>query len=321
MTAASVSVVIPVLDDRRVAGAIESVLACAGEAASLQLILVDNGSSAEFAAWLRNLIGDRGHLVTVPEPGVYAARNAGIDAATGEFVFFTDADCVVREGWISAGLAAFAAGPDLVQGYSGSVGTSLLQRLIQRRYEAHLRRLRPGDATECDTRNLAVRRNVFEAIRFDARFRRVGDTQFGLQAEEAGFRVAYAPAMRVDHAHEEDLRLFAAKQVCHGWGAQRLMQEDPNVAWHGGHLKTVSRVSHWMAPRRGTGPFAMACARAAILSAGVLQRSVERLPAGVAFWWLTGIDKLAALGGHLSYRPGAPEPSPSDLLGRKLPRD
>lgn len=321
MTAPAVSVIIPVLDDRRLAEAVDSVLACAGEAERPELIVVDNGSSTEFAGWLEGMLKDRARLVTVPEPGVYSARNAGIEAAGGEFVFFTDADCVVRQGWIAAGLAAFGEGADIVQGYSGSVGTSRLQRLIQRRYEAHLRKLRPGEPTECDTRNLAVRRSVFETIRFDVRFRRVGDTQFGLQAEEAGFRVAYAPAMRVDHAHEEDLRLFAAKQVCHGWGAQRLMQEDPGVAWHGGHLKTVARVSHWMAPRRGTGLLAKAFARAAIVNAGLLQRSVERVPGDIAFWWLTGIDKLAALGGHLSYRPDAPEPSPSGLLGRKLTRD
>ena len=148
---------------------------------------------------------------------------------------------------------------------------------------------------------------MFETLRFDDRFRRVGDTEFGLKAERAGFRVSYAPAMRVDHDHEEDLGLFAAKQICHGWVAQRLMQADPEVAWHGGHLKTVAKVSRWMAPIRGTSLLAKACARMAILNAGLLQPNARWIPERPAFWWLTGIDKLAALAGHLAYRPGAPD--------------
>lgn len=312
---------IPVLRDERVATAVKSVLACSDEAASLQLIVVDNGSPAEFASWLQRGVPDEVTVLHVPVPGVYAARNAGVDAARGEFVFFTDADCIVRSGWIRAGLEMFGSGADLIQGFSGTAGASRLQRLVQKRYEAHLRHLEAGQPTECDTRNLAVRRSVFEHIRFDARFRRVGDTQFGLRAERSGFRVAYAPAMQVDHEHEEDLQVFAAKQVCHGWGAQRLMQEDPDVAWHGGHLKTVARFSRWMAPRRGTGPLARSLARAAILNARVLGRIHRALPFEVAFWWLTAIDKVAALGGHLAYRPNSPEPSPSGLLGRRMPRD
>jgi len=321
MKTTQVSVVIPVLQDERVATAVDSVLACDDSVASVEVIVVDNGSTAEFTDWLRGVVSARARCLSVPAPGVYAARNAGVDAAVGEFVFFTDADCVVHAGWIAAGVEMFSKGADLVQGFSGSTGNSRLQRLIQKRYEARLRRLGPGEPTECDTRNLAVRRTVFDKLRFDARYRRVGDTQFGLQAEQAGFRVAYAPEMRVDHEHQEDLRLFAAKQVCHGWGAQRLTQENPSVEWHGGHLKLVAAVSHWMAPRRGTGVLAQMCAKGAIFYAGLLERAVGWLPEKLAIWWLTGVDKLAALGGHLAYRPGAPEPSPSQLLRRTLPRD
>ena len=225
-----------------------------------------------------------------------------------------------RPGWVKAGLDGLKAA-DIVQGYSGSVGDGKVQRLVQRRYEAHLRKLPAGRPTECDTRNLAMRRTVFETLRFEERYRRVGDTEFGLRAEAAGFRVAYQPSMRVEHEHEPDLALFAAKQVCHGWGAQRLMQQHPEVEWHGGHLKTVSRMSKRLEPRTGTGLIARACVRGSILNARLLQRAASSLPGVVGFWWLTGIDKLAALGGHLSYRPDAAEPSPSEILGRTLPRD
>ena len=109
-----VSVVIPVLNDERVFAAAESVHACGVESDSLQLVVVDNGSTAAFSNRLSEALKHRAMVISVPEPGVYVARNAAIDAANGEFVFFTDADCVVRDGWIAAGVALFREGADLV---------------------------------------------------------------------------------------------------------------------------------------------------------------------------------------------------------------
>lgn len=320
MITKTASVILPVRSDPRVFAAVESIRACADEAAQLQLIVIDNASTPEFSSELEARLAGQATILYEPEPGVYGARNRGIAVATGDVILFTDADCVVRRGWIASAIAALESA-DIVQGYAGSVGHSSVQRLIQRRYEAHLRKLAPGQPTECDTRNLGARRAVFDALHFEDRYRRVGDTEFGLRAEAAGFHVAYAPSMRVDHEHDDDLALFAAKQVCHGWGAQRLMQVHPEVEWHGGHLKTVARVSKRLEPWRGTTLLARACTRGAVLNARALQRLAPRLPETAGFWWLTAIDKLAALGGHLSYRPGGAEPSPSAVLGRTLPRD
>jgi len=317
----SISVVIPVKDDPRVIACVASVLAAAPAEVRVEVIVVDNGSTATFSASLGTLLPKGVKLLHDPLPGVYRARNLGVAAASGEVVFFTDADCLVRPGWIAAGLAMLESGAGIVQGQSGSAGFDPASRLLQRRYDAHLKRLNPGDGTETDTRNLAVRRQVFDTVRFNENYRRVSDTEFGLVAEARGSRVAYAPAMRVDHDHDPDLLVFVAKQVCHGWGAQRLMREHPEVRWHGGHLKLVARLSDRIAPLPGSRAPAWLCERAALGGAWLLQRAAGRLPEPLGFAWLTALDKLAALAGHFSYRPGAPEPSPSGILGRRLARD
>jgi glycosyltransferase involved in cell wall biosynthesis len=305
----------------RVLESVASVLSCRDEAWRLQVIVVDNGSEAGFSDRLRPQLPAGVVLFTLPEGGVYAARNVGMEQADGDFVFFTDADCVVRPGWLAAGQKTLEHGADIAQGYSGSITDGCAERLVQARYERHLRRIVAGEATECDTRNLVVRRSVFDRLRFNDRYRRVGDTEFGLLAEAAGFRVAYAPAMRVDHAHDPDLALFAAKQVCHGWGAQRIGQEHPEIRGHGGHLRAVAWASKRVSRGGRLKVLAVVCRWFALHGARALQPLVCRLPEAVGFWWLTALDKLAALAGHLSYAPGAPEPSPSGVLGRRLPRD
>lgn len=310
-----VSVVIPVKDDDRVFACVASVLACAREADTLQVVVVENGSSEAFRRDLARLPQEV-VLVSLLQASVYAARNRAVETANGDVILFTDADCLVRPGWVRAAVDCLQRGADIAQGFSGTTRQSLLDRMIQARYEAHLRRRRPGEATECDTRNLAVRREVFESLRFNERYRRVGDTEFGLLAEVLGFRVAYSAEMAVDHAHEPDIPLFAAKQVCHGWGAQRLMHEHAEVRWHGGHLLLVARWSGRVRRLPAGKWLGRPLAQTSVCAGRLLQRVAHRLPFPVAVFFLGAIDKAAGLAGHLMFAPGEPEPSPSGIIKR-----
>ncbi len=315
-----VSVIIPVKDDARLFACVESVLAAGAACDGLQILVVDNGSAPALGDQLRALPPGV-ELLHEARPGAYAARNRALDSATGDVVFFTDADCVVEADWIAEGLRCIERGADIVQGFSGTIGHSPVDRLIQRRYQAHLDSLRLGEPTECDTRNLAVRSHVFHGLRFNERYRRVGDTEFGLLAEAMGYRVSYCPAMRAKHQHEGELAVFLAKQACHGWGAQRLMKEHPEVVWHGGHLRLVAKVSRWSRRFPSQSAAAGALCRLVLRGGTLLQARADRLPEELAALVLAVLDKGAALSGHLMYEAGASEPAPSSLLGHHHPRD
>lgn len=319
---ALVTAIIPVRDDRRVFACVDSVIASAGEFAA-QLLVVDNASPKEFNARLQGLPAAV-TLLCEPVVGAYSARNRAVREATGDVLFFTDADCVVGPGWISAGLDALERyDADIVLGKSGQVAeASATQRLVQARHDAALRRLRPGEPTEIDTKNLAVRRRVFEALTFNDGFLRVGDTEFGLRAEHLGFRVAYCPAMNVAHDNPRTIAEFVAKQVCHGWGAQRIMRQHPQTRWHGGHLRLVSKVSHLLTRVPFRRPLSLGAARTVVGVAHTLDRAgAARLPFSLAYRLVYSLDKLGAAAGHLMYEAGREEPRLSSLLGRKLPRD
>ncbi|MFN0093199.1 MAG: glycosyltransferase family 2 protein [Dehalococcoidia bacterium] len=318
-----VSVVIPVRADDRIFACLASIDAIRGEVpGALQVLIVDNDSPPAFRARLRAELPAEVTLLTEDGSiGAYAARNRAVEVATGDAIFFTDADCLVRPGWFAAGLAQLVAGAGIVQGFAGGLGAGPLAQIMQDRHEAHTWPVPEGAPTQVDTKNCAVARRVFDTERFNERFRRAADTEFGLVAELHGHRVAFAPKMAVDHANDLDIPLFLAKQVCHGWGSRRIEVTYPGIAWNGGHprlVKVVVAVARVCPFRRAAGA---ALARGLIGAGALAQRVITRVPRRGAFWLLTALDKLAAVAGYFLYEGGAPEPSPSELLGRRLLRD
>lgn len=65
---------------------------------NFELILIDDGSQDGSAELCRQLCSEDPRIRFLPRPhkGVSAARNAGIDAATGEYLFFLDSDDTVH---------------------------------------------------------------------------------------------------------------------------------------------------------------------------------------------------------------------------------
>ena len=98
-----ISVIVPIYNSERyLRECIESVI---GQSfVDMELVLVDDGSTdsspdicSEYAA------GDgRIKVVTQPNGGLSAARNKGIDAASGEYLFFIDSDDTIHHDALSA---------------------------------------------------------------------------------------------------------------------------------------------------------------------------------------------------------------------------
>lgn len=103
------SIVIPTYNHAAyLAEAIESALA---QTAPVDVLVVDDGSTDDTAAVLARY-GDAVRVLRVPHDGPSRARNAGIDAARGEFLMFLDADDAIAPTKVEAQLAEFAASPE-----------------------------------------------------------------------------------------------------------------------------------------------------------------------------------------------------------------
>lgn len=146
--------------------------------------------------------GGADRVVVLPaNAGSYAARNAAIDSIPDDVsaVLFTDSDVTVDERWIECHLTALR-GSDRSGGRieirlssdpSPAEVVDASRHLDQQFYVETL-----GYAA---TANLAVRRRVLDAVRFDPTLRSGGDFEFGRRCEAAGFDIAFEPEAVVFH--------------------------------------------------------------------------------------------------------------------------
>lgn len=97
-----VSVIIPVYNaEAYLHRAVESALSQQYDL--LEIVLVDDGSTDGTAAICDKLASDNNNIVVVHQrnKGAYAARNAGLDHATGDLIMWLDADDWIGSEWVS----------------------------------------------------------------------------------------------------------------------------------------------------------------------------------------------------------------------------
>ncbi len=159
----------------------------------LELVVVDDGSTDQTAEVVEALEGPV-RLIRQENAGVAAARNRGIEAATGELIAFCDADDL----WFAEHLAALLG----VYERAGGIATSNCYWLFPRgihpsrtRYkgrfpEPERQRQAILEQNFVSTMSLFPRSLVDEIGPFDESLRRAEDWDFWLRAIYAGRRVS-----------------------------------------------------------------------------------------------------------------------------------
>jgi GT2 family glycosyltransferase len=149
-------------------------------------------------------------------------RNAGVRAARGDVVVFTDAGCQPEPGWL-AGLT-----DALSQGEQMAVGLTLAAPGRAGLYDRKARQaLESRYVTECSTINLAFRRQVFDEIGgFDEDFAYGSDVDFSWRAGDAGYRVRSVPGAVIRHDWGTPRRQLRRSYV-YGKARARLYRKHP----------------------------------------------------------------------------------------------
>lgn len=219
---------------------------------TFEVLLVDNGSThfsppAELPSNTRIL-----HCAT---PGSYAARNQALQEARGEWLVFTDADCLPVAGWLDALMrkSESLAGPNTVLAGAIEMRASGPEPNIYEMYDLvkgipQAWYVSRGYAV---TANLAVsaafarRLDGFEAKRFSG-----GDTDFVRRAISSGASLHYVPEAVVEHPARDSWDAIATKarrikggQLTAGTSRQRALWlfrtfTPPLLAWYRFLLKS-----------------------------------------------------------------------------------
>ena len=132
-----------------------------------------------------------------PPPGVQVSiphqRNAGVRAAHGDIIVFTDAGCRPDEGWLARLLAPVLEGEPVTAGLAlATPGRRVLYG------QGMSRAMRARYLTECPTVNMAFRREAYDAVGgFDERFAYGSDVDFSWRLVDAGYRIRSVPGALV----------------------------------------------------------------------------------------------------------------------------
>lgn len=191
-----------------------------------QVLIVDDGSAEP----LDTVVAPFQEAVDIillrqANAGPAAARNAGVQRAAGDYIAFTDDDCMPSPDWLSQLAVAFAAYPDAMVGgrtlnaLPENLYSAASQALIDYLYEYY------DDATQGTffaSNNIAMARSHFLSIGgFDVSFPLAAAEDRNLCDcwQQAGYPMHYAPTVTIQHAHALSLHSFWQQHFGYGRGA------------------------------------------------------------------------------------------------------
>lgn len=276
---------------------LESLEALAYPKERVDTIVVDDGSTDGTASLCEKR---RCRVLRTCGVGPSRARNLGIQAARGELVAFTDADCVVRSDWLTelVGVcleeeAASVGGDQDLHPLEGSFGREVQAFLSAMGFFGGYTKSRGivRPVLHNPTCNVLYRREaLLEAGGFDEALWPGEDLDLDLRLHRMDFRAFYNPRAVVAHKRPDTLRSFARMMYRYGKFA-------------GGILT------------RRYGLFRLLCAEPLLLflAAGGAIGLLVWLPAG-AFALLGGLLLAAALLGSRFRSAGSKRPWLSLLL-------
>jgi O-antigen biosynthesis protein len=215
-----------------------------------EVIVVDDGSTDDTAAIARQF---HFRLLSTVHGGLAAARNTGLEAATGEIIAYVDDDAWPDPHWLKYLALTFdyescaaVGGPNIRPPPDGAIADSVANAPGG---PIHVM-LTDTEAEHVPGCNMAFRKAALQAIGgFDPRFRTAGDdVDVCWQLQAAGLKVAFSPAAVVWHRARKTLSTYWKQQSGYGKAEALLAVKWPDKYNGAGHPNWTGRVYGKSAP-------------------------------------------------------------------------
>ena len=229
----SVSIIVPVYNDiSRIGGCIDNLMALSYPPTDFEVIIVDNGSTDGTYDLLSSRLKKEAlpavRLIKCPIPGSYAARNEGLKFARGQFIAFTDSDCLVSENWLTNLIEAWYAqsGEVIIAGkveFFSDRDKLTEQSSLDFENIFSMKQDENAKKGKCITANLFCSKELLDKFTgFDERLKSGGDVEFSQRVVRAGGRVVYCENAEVLHpSRNRNELLVKRKRVVGGtWDAE-----------------------------------------------------------------------------------------------------
>ena len=153
-------------------------------------------------------------------------RNYGALQARGEYLAFTDGDCVADTGWL-AGIRRGLRTAPVVAGRTQTLGSGSFAEL--ERVELYQR----GMDVTYPSCNLAYEASLFRTLGgFDPRFITAEDIDLNLRAVRSGARLSYEPSAVIFHRTRPNLARFLLQAFWNGYGRKQLTEKHGQLWAH-----------------------------------------------------------------------------------------
>lgn len=205
LRAFSASVIIPARNEADHIGAQLRALGRQSGASTLEVVIVDHGSTdrtVEFAWSHRAMFGRLDVLDGSGCTGRSDLRNLGVGASSGHWLLFVDADDIVDDGW----LAAMETARPRADVLTGALVRVPFDWPSERSSHAKPYRPRFFGHTIFASNNGAISRRAFDAVGgFDPGTLSRVDVEISLRLEACGFEPTYVPDARLFYRERRDL--------------------------------------------------------------------------------------------------------------------
>jgi glycosyltransferase involved in cell wall biosynthesis len=213
-----VSVIVPVYNDPvRLRACLEALESQSYPSGSYEVIVVDNNSDEP----IDGVVDPYPHASAEFElkQGSYAARNRGIEAAEGDLLAFTDADCIPDRSWVETGIRRLQSEDDMVGIVGGEIEVMFENPQAPRPAEVLDAMTGFSQKAVCTKRDFSATANLFttrdvidEAGPFDASLKSAGDKEFGRRVVRHGYRIVFEPEAIVRHPARRTPRALFKKR-------------------------------------------------------------------------------------------------------------